>query len=104
MVSSGDRLNVDNSVLSSACGSLSAAADHLLTELRSLDGAVTGMNARWTGSSGGAFRDVWQQWHRGASEVEQGLAVMSQLLGRAAEAYAEHEQAEASELGGVGGV
>lgn len=61
------------------------------------------MNSRWTGSSGGAYRDAWQQWHRGAAEVERGLAVMSQLLGRAADAYIEHEQAEASELGATRG-
>jgi len=97
-------LNVDTSVLSSACEALSAAADHLLSELTALDGTVTEMNSRWSGASGGAYRDVWQQWHQGASEVEGALAVMSQLLGRAADAYAEHEQAEASELRAVSGV
>lgn len=104
MGDSRGRLNVDTQVLSSACESLSAAAEHLLSELKSLDGTVTEMNTRWTGSSGGAYRDVWQQWHRGAAEVEQGLAVMSQLLGRAAQAYTEHERSAAAELGGVGGV
>ncbi len=103
MTSACGRLNIETSVLSSACEALSAAADRLLSELTSLDGAVMEMNSRWTGSSGGAFRDAWQQWHQGAAEVERGLAVMSQLLDRAADAYSEHEQAEASELRAISG-
>lgn len=104
MASSPGRLNVDTSILSCAYEVLSAAADHLLSDLTSLNGTVIEMNSRWTGASGGAYRDVWQQWHEGASEVERALAVMSQLLGRAADAHAEHEQAEASELRGISGV
>jgi len=95
------KLNIDPAVLSSTCESLSAAADQLLTELKSLDSTVTDMVSRWTGASGGAYGDAWQQWDRGASEVERGLTVMAQLLGRAAEAYTAHEQAAAADLGGL---
>lgn len=98
MASTSGRLNIETSVLSRPCETLSAAADRLLSELTSLDSTVAEMNSRWTGSSGGAYRDAWQQWHQGAPEVERGLAVMSRLLGRAADAYTGHEQAEASDL------
>ena len=94
-------LSVDPAVLSGACESLSVAADHLLAELRSLDVAVTEMVGRWTGTAGGSYGEVWQQWHRGAGEVERGLAVMAQLLGRAAQAYSGHEQSAAAELGSL---
>ncbi len=96
------KLNVSPAVLSGTCESLSAAAEHLLTELKGLDGDVMKMVSRWTGTSGGAYGEAWLQWHRGATEVERGLAVMAQLLGRAADAYAESEQSAAAELGGLG--
>jgi WXG100 family type VII secretion target len=99
----GGKLNIDPAVLSATCESLSAAADHLLSELKSLDGAVTEMVGRWTGSSGGAYGEAWQQWHRGAAELEGGLAVMAQLLGRAADAYADHERGAAADLRGISG-
>ena len=102
LVSSPEQqLSVDPAVLSGTCEGLSAAADHLLAELRSLDAAVMEMVGRWTGTAGGSYGEVWQQWHRGAGEVERGLAVMAQLLGRAAQAYSGHEQSAAAELGGL---
>lgn len=54
------RLNIDPAVVSSTCELLSAAADHLLTELKALDAAVTDMVSRWTGASGGAYDEAWQ--------------------------------------------
>ena len=61
LVSSDGRLNVDPAVLASTCESLSTAAEHLLKELKSLDGTVSGMLAGWQGNSGGAYGQVWGQ-------------------------------------------
>lgn len=98
---SNGELRVEPAVLSATCQSLSGAADHLLTRLRSLDGPVTGMMTRWRGLSGGAYGDVWQQWHSGAGEVERALSIMAKLLGETAKAFESNESAGARSLRGV---
>jgi WXG100 family type VII secretion target len=95
-------LRVEPAVLSAICESLSGAADHLLSRLKSLDGSVTDMVTRWQGLSGGAYGDAWQQWHRGADEVERALSIMAKLLGEAARAFDSNEEAAAQALRMVG--
>ncbi|MBI3213529.1 MAG: WXG100 family type VII secretion target [Mycobacterium sp.] len=95
------KLNIDPAVLAGACEALSGAAEQLLRELKSLDGTVTGMLANWQGSAGGAYGDVWRQWHTGADEVEVALAAMAKLLGEAGKAYAAGEQRSAGDLGSL---
>jgi WXG100 family type VII secretion target len=94
-------LRVEPAVLAASCEALSAAAEHLLDQLQSLDGTVTSMLASWRGTSGGAYSDQWTLWHRGADEVERGLAQMAQLLGQAGKGYEQQEQASAANLGGL---
>jgi WXG100 family type VII secretion target len=103
MADSGGELKADPAVLAATCEALSAASDHLLAQLKSLDGTVTSMLATWQGSSGGAYSDVWTKWHQGADEVEKGLATMAHLLGQAGKGFEEHEQATGENLRGVYG-
>jgi WXG100 family type VII secretion target len=95
-------LRVEPAVLSATCQSLSGAAEHLLSRLRSLDGSVTDMATRWQGLSGGAYADAWQQWHGGAAEVERALSIMAKLLGEAAHGFESNETAAAQALRAVG--
>lgn len=81
---------------------MSGAAEHLLNELKSLDGTVSGMLAGWQGGSGGAYGQAWGQWLSGAQEVETALSTMARLLGEAGKAYAHGDQGSASDLGGLG--
>lgn len=96
-----DELKVEPSVLAASCDALSGAAEHLLEQLKSLDGTVTTMLAAWKGTSGGAYSDAWTLWHRGADEVEQGLALMAHLLGETGKGFEEQDQASSDGLGGV---
>jgi WXG100 family type VII secretion target len=98
---SGGELKVEPAVLVVSCEALSAASEHLLAQLKSLDGTVTSMLATWKGTSGGAYSDVWTKWQQGADEVEKGLAAMAHLLGEAGKGYDEQEQASGESLGGV---
>jgi len=102
LMGSADRLNVDPAVLAGACESLSAATEHLLRELKSLDGTVWGMLSTWQGNSGAAYGQAWGQWLSGAHEVEDALSTMARLLGDAGKAYAHGEQRSAADLGGLG--
>jgi WXG100 family type VII secretion target len=98
MAEGGEGLKVDPAVLAATCEALSSAADHLLGQLKSLDGTVTSMLASWQGSSGGAYSDVWTKWHQGADEVEKGLATMAHLLGQAGKGFGESEDSRAQNL------
>jgi len=102
LVASDGRLNVDPAVLAGACESLSAATEHLLKELKSLDRTVSGMLSGWRGSSGGAYGQAWGQWLSGAQEVEQALSTMARLLGDAGRGYDRGDQRSAEGLGGLG--
>lgn len=102
LVSSDGRLNVDPAVMAGACESLSGAAEHLLAELKSLDGTVSGMLSAWQGNSGGAYGQAWGQWLAGAHEVEQALSTMARLLADAGRAYEHGDQRSAEGLGGLG--
>jgi WXG100 family type VII secretion target len=102
-VGSDDELKVEPAVLAASCEALSAAAEQLLAQLKSLDGTVTSMLATWQGTSGGAYSDVWTLWHRGADEVEQGLAMMARLLGHAGKGFEEQERTTGENLRGVYG-
>ena len=82
--------------------SLSAAARHLLGELKSLDATVSGMLTGWQGASGQAYGQAWRQWLAGAREVESALSTMAGLLGDAGNAYAQREQESAAGLGELG--
>jgi WXG100 family type VII secretion target len=99
--SSDGELRVEPAVLAASCEALSSAAEHLLAQLKSLDGSVTSMLASWQGSSGGAYADAWKLWHQGADEVEQGLSTMAQLLGATGKAFEKQDGATAEELRGV---
>jgi WXG100 family type VII secretion target len=94
-------LRVEPAVLAASCEALSAASEHLLAQLKSLDGTVTSMLSTWRGTSGGAYSDAWALWHRGANEVEQGLATMARLLGDTANGFEEQDQSSSDGLRGV---
>lgn len=96
-------LSVQPPILADACAALSAAADHLLNRLKSLDGNVSDMLSHWQGASGGAYCEAWQLWQRGADDAEKGLALMAALLGRAGGAFAAQDRAAAAMTGGVHG-
>ncbi len=92
---------MDPAVLSATCQSLSGAAEHLLGRLKALDGNVTSMLAGWQGTAGGSYGEAWNQWHRGADEVERALEIMAALLGQAGKTFAAQEQTSAQELRGL---
>jgi WXG100 family type VII secretion target len=96
-------LRVDPAVLATTCSSLSAAAEHLLSELRTLDSQVETLLANWRGQSGGTYKEAYVMWSKGADEVEKGLAIMADLLGHAGRRYAEQDAAAREQLDGLHG-
>lgn len=97
-------MRVDPVVMQGSAASLAGAAEHLSAQLAQLDDQVGQLLGGWQGASGKAYGTAWELWHRGAREVEQGLATLAHLLGEAGEAYQGNEaqaaQAERAVRGG----
>ncbi|BBY87756.1 ESAT-6 like protein ESXF [Mycolicibacterium tokaiense] len=96
-------LRVDPAVLAATCSSLSAAAEHLLKQLQTLDSQVEGMLASWRGQSGGTYKEAYVMWSTGADEVEKGLAIMADLLGHAGTEFGAQDDAARAQLDGLHG-
>ena len=66
-----------------------------------IDGALSGLRAQlaplqggdWAGAAAAQFVALWEQWQRGARDVNQSLIGISALLGNAGSAYAQAESA-----------
>lgn len=90
-------------MLAATCSSLSAAADHLLKQLQTLDSQVEGILASWRGQSGGTYKEAYVMWSAGADEVEKGLAIMADLLGHAGKGFAGQDTTARAQLDGLHG-
>ncbi|OBH58474.1 secretion protein [Mycobacterium colombiense] len=99
-----ETLRVDPIVMQGAAVSLSGAAEQLSAQLSQLDDQVGQMLGGWQGAAGTAYGSAWELWHKGAREVELGLSMLAQLVGKARGAYRSNEagsaQAERAVRGG----
>ncbi|HEX5252678.1 MAG TPA: WXG100 family type VII secretion target [Mycobacterium sp.] len=90
-----ETLRVDPVVMQGFAASLGGAAEHLSAQLAQLDDQVGQMLGGWQGASGTAYASAWELWHRGASEVQLGLAMLAHLVGQAGGAYQSTEAGSA---------
>lgn len=91
-------LRVQPEVMHGASQALSGAAKDLHTRLVELDSQVREMLAGWQGGSGGAYGEAWDLWHRGAGEVQLGLAILAKVVGIAGVDFQAQEYASTQEL------
>jgi WXG100 family type VII secretion target len=94
-------LRVQPEAMHAAAQALSGAAKDLQIRLGELDGQVRVLLAGWQGGSGGAYGRAWDQWHRGASEVQLGLSMLARAVGVTGVEFDTHEQASAQTMDGV---
>jgi WXG100 family type VII secretion target len=94
-------LRVDPEVMHGVSLALSGAANDLHSRLIELDGQVREVLAGWQGGAGGAYGQAWDLWHRGAGEVQQGLAILAKAVGIAGVDFQNQESASAQQLHGV---
>lgn len=97
-MASDDTLRVDPQLMQGFAHGLLGAAEALRNQLSQLDGQVGEMLGGWHGSSGDAYRSAWEMWHRGATEVQLGLSMLSKAVARAGEGYQQNEAASAQTL------
>lgn len=96
-----ETLRVDPAVMQGFAAALCGGAESLRTKLAELDGDVADVLGGWCGGAGSAYSAAWEPWHRGAGEVQLGLAILAKAVGDAAVDYQGNESASAAALGGV---
>jgi WXG100 family type VII secretion target len=94
-------LRVHPEVMHGASQALSGAAKDLHSRLIELDGQVQEMLAGWQGGAGGAYGEAWEMWHRGAAEVQQGLAILARAVGAVGVGFQDQESVSVQTLRGV---
>ena len=94
-------LRVNPEAMHGVSQALSGAAKDLHTRLTELDGEVRDMLAGWQGGAGGAYGQAWDLWHRGAAEVQQGLAILANAVGVVGVDFQNAESASTQNLEGV---
>lgn len=97
-----ETLRVDPVVMQGSSAALGGAAEGLRNQLTELDAQVGEMLGGWRGGAGGAYGSAWELWHRGAGEVQLGLAMLAKLVGQAGVTYEVQEAASAEALRRVG--
>ena len=74
-------IKVTSEELRSTSADLQRGGEDVAQQLQSLEGKVRSLvDAEWSGAASDAFRDLWTQWHQGASQVKEALDGISQML------------------------
>ena len=69
-------------------------------ELASLRGALAPLDGEWQGQARDRFRELYEQWDTGATELQQALDGIARLLAQAGQSYAEAERSVATSFAG----
>lgn len=97
----GEMLRVQPEAMHAASQALAGAAKDIQTRLAELDGEVREMLAGWQGGAGGAYGEAWDLWHKGAGEVQQGLAILAKVVGNVGAGFQNQDAAAEQTVDGV---
>jgi WXG100 family type VII secretion target len=97
----GEMVRVAPEVMHGVSQVITGAATDFRTRLDELDGQIRELLAIWQGGAGGAYGEAWDLWHRGAGEVQQGLAILAEAVGVAGVDFQTQESAATQEVDGV---
>ena len=101
-MAANDTSRVDPQATRGFAEAASGAAEDLRSQLAALDQQVGDMLGGWRGASGSAYAAAWEQWHRGAGEVEAGLTILARLVAEAGGIYQDNEAVAAQAMREVG--
>ena len=94
-------IRVTSEELQAVAAQLGRGSVEVAQQLGAMESRVRGLvDAEWTGAASDAFRDLWDQWQRGAGDLREALDGISRMLGQAARAYQDTEDQLAGQLRG----
>ena len=96
-------IKVTSEQLTSVASQLQSGSGEVETQLATMRSQVSGLvDADWAGAASDSFRDLWDKWQSGATQLREALDGIHQMLSQAATAYQETEDKLASQLRGGG--
>jgi len=94
-------IKVTSEQLMSVASQLQAGAGEVEGQLSSMRSQVSALvDADWSGAASDSFRELWEKWHSGATQLREALDGIQGMLGKAAQAYADTEETLATQLRG----
>ena len=91
-------VRVDPATMQRVARAVNDGAEDLRNRLADLDRTVAALLGGWRGASGSAYAAAWEQWHRGAGEVQAGLSILARSLAKAGAGYQQNETQSARAL------
>jgi WXG100 family type VII secretion target len=92
-------IKVTSEQLESTANALASGEQEISGRLGQLQSMVqTLVDSDWQGSASSSFHELWQQWHTGATQVQQALTGISQMLAKTGSIYQETEDRLATDL------
>jgi ESAT-6 family protein len=94
-------IKVTSEQLTSVASQLQAGAGEVESQLGSMRSQVSSLvDADWSGAASDSFRELWEKWHNGATQLKEALDGIQGMLSQAARAYQETEETLATQLRG----
>ena len=94
-------IKVTSEQLTSVASQLQSGAGEVEGQLASMRSQVSALvDADWAGAASDSFRDLWEKWHTGATQLREALEGIHGMLSQAAQAYQDTEETLASQLRG----
>lgn len=85
--------------LADTSAKLTSGAGTIETTLSDLSSRVASLGAEWAGHASGRYQELYGQWQRSATQLQQALMGISRLTADAGAAYQQSEEAIAASFG-----
>ncbi len=93
-------IKVTSQELHNVSTSLTNGGEDVATQLSQMESQVKALvDADWQGAASDSFRDLWDQWHKGAADVKEALDGISQMLKQAGTTYEQTEEELSRSMG-----
>jgi early secretory antigenic target protein ESAT-6 len=83
----GGNIRVTPEQLDSIAAQLNGGASNIESLLQTLANQVSPLGSDWAGNAQASFENDWNQWHKGAQQLHQGLTGMAQIMQKTAEGF-----------------
>lgn len=93
------QLKVTSSELTTLSGEVNGVAENVGSDFSALQSKVLGVATEWTGQAASSFQALYDEWNKGAAQIQEALAGISQLLSGAAATYDQAESQIKSSMG-----
>jgi WXG100 family type VII secretion target len=85
--------------LDSVASQLAQGADQVMQQFNLLKGKLDGLvSSGWQGSASAAYQNTYDEWNKGATQVQQALESLATMLKGAATTYRSTEEALTNQL------